>query len=234
MLQEKRKTIQQIVDDQVKQWLISISEKKKKEPVNDHHKGHPCIAISRERGSGGWMIGKTITEKLKYKLFDSAILNEMARNLKISRQVLDTVDEQVQTRMEIWINRLFRNRYIEPTDFQHHLVQTILSIAEHGNAVFIGRAAHVIIPRESCLSLRFVAPIETRIANICETLELAEDKARLDVIQKDRSREAFLQQEFGTNSSELTAFDIIINTHYFNCEELAEFIINCYRHRFDL
>ncbi|MFC1852447.1 AAA family ATPase [candidate division CSSED10-310 bacterium] len=235
MLKESRKSVQKIVDEQIQQWIASVSQFEKKKLPEEKPKQpfFPSIAISRQRGSGGWLIGKKVAEVLDFKLFDSTILNEVAKDLKISRKVLDTVDEQVVTKMELWINRLFRNKFIEPSDFQHHLVQAVLSIAEHGRSVLIGRGAHAIIPAEKSFRIRFVAPLEIRVSNISRELNLTEDEARLDVIQKSRDRDVFLKQNFDINVNDAQNFDIVINTEYFTIEDVTRLISDTYQRRYN-
>jgi CMP/dCMP kinase len=230
MLKESHKSVEKLVNEHVQKWIAGVSTRKDQDRDGAVAKEAflPNLAISRQRGSGGWRIGQAFAEKTGFRLFDSEILNEIAKNLKISKKVLKTIDEQNLSRMEIFINRLFRNRYIEPNDFQNHLVQTVLSIAEHGKAVFVGRAAYAIIPPERCLRLRCVAPLEIRIANISRELKLSEDEARFDVIQKDRDREVFIKQNFGLDVQNEVNFDLILNTQRLALEEAIRLIEEMY------
>lgn len=229
--QKARKSVDALVNEQVQQWLVSLSQQDIEQKSSPYY---PCVAISRQRGSGGWKIGKLFAEKMGFKLFDSEIINEIAKNQRISKKVLKTVDEQVLSNMELFINRIFRNKYIEPNEFQQLLVKTVLSIAQHGHGVFIGRGAHAIIPPEKCLRVRCVAPLGHRIENVMRQLKLNKDEATFDVMTRDRDREIFVKQNFGLNIDDQARFDIILNTWRFPCPAAVEFLISVYCEMFNL
>lgn len=233
MLRNQHKNISQLVNEQVQQWLQNVREDKGKTPIEDVRAFSPTIAISRQRGSGGWMIGKEIAQRLNFDFFDSTILDFIAKDLNLTREILESVDEQVVTRTEVWINRIFRNRFIEPDDFQKQMVQTVLSIAARGQTVLIGRGAHVIIPPYACFRIRFVAPFDYRVKNVSSILGKTEEEARYDVMKLDRERETFLRKSFDFDVKEPVNFDAIINTSGYDCKSITTFVIEGYRQRFN-
>ena len=71
MRYDSRKSIQQIVNEQVQQWLdFIVGTKTKKEEENSTKTwSFPCSAISRQRGSGSWRIGRELARCLDFKFF---------------------------------------------------------------------------------------------------------------------------------------------------------------------
>jgi len=231
---ESHKNKAQLVDEQVQQWLLTVRDKKERAKAEKQEISKPVLAISRQRGSGGWMIGKRIAEILDYDFFDSTILDFIAKDLKMTKKIIKSHDEQVITRAEVWINRIFRNRFIEPDTFQKQLNQTVLSIATHGRAVTIGRGTHIIIPMDNCFRIRFVAPFEHRVQTVASSLRFTSQEARYNVMKLDREREGFLRKTFDFDVTDPNNFDAIINTSGYTCETITSFIIEGYNKRFSI
>ena len=64
------KTLERIVDEQVKKWEMIRLEKKEKE------RGISVITVSREPGSGGRIVAKKIAERLNLDLFHQEIIQK--------------------------------------------------------------------------------------------------------------------------------------------------------------
>ena len=52
------------------------------------------ISVSREYGSGGHEIATILAKRLGVKMYDRSIIDEIATNLNVSREVLDKYDEK--------------------------------------------------------------------------------------------------------------------------------------------
>ena len=84
--------IEEMVDRQVKQWVLT-TQQKTSAPV-EPEKPAPVITISREKGAEGSLIGKQVAEKLAFHFFDSVIIDHIAGSTKISKYVIQSVDEK--------------------------------------------------------------------------------------------------------------------------------------------
>jgi len=71
------KTIEKMIDEQVKKWELTRIEKKVEEEIIT------VFTISREPGSGGRIIARELSENLDLDLFHQEILHEMAKNAKV-------------------------------------------------------------------------------------------------------------------------------------------------------
>jgi cytidylate kinase len=92
------------------------------------------------------------------------------------------------------------------------LVKTIGTIAWQGNAVIVGRGAAHIIPRAHCLTVRFVAPVDTRIEILSAERGIGSEEARDQIVHADLARREFLKHYFRTTPEhDLATFDLVIN-----------------------
>jgi hypothetical protein len=68
----------------------------------------------------------------------------------------------------------------------------MLTVAARGDAVLVGRGAGFVLPAESTVHVRIVAPLDERIAYMAQWLRLTKDEATEEVRTRDGRRAAFL------------------------------------------
>ena len=57
--------------------------------------------------------------------------------------------------------------------YVRHLIETLLTLAMHGKCIIVGRGANVVVPSETVLRVRLIAPLGERIATVCERRNLS-------------------------------------------------------------
>ena len=92
------RAIAQLVEQQWKKWLLLTQQRAAKETFGPF----PTVAISRERGSGGGIIGKQVADRLGFVLFDSEIVDHVARAAAVDRMVVAHMDERSQRSIKEW------------------------------------------------------------------------------------------------------------------------------------
>jgi len=91
--------------------------------------------------------------------------------------------------------------------------------------IIVGRGARYILPSQFGLSVRMVAPIETRIRRIADNARLSLAAARVEVERVDRERVKWVRRNFGHNVADPLSHDLTINTAEINVEAAAEVVI---------
>lgn len=76
------KTLEKIIDEQVKKWEMVRAEKRVEEETL------PVITISREPGSGGRIVAQRLADRLGLDLFHQEIIHEMAKSARASTRLL--------------------------------------------------------------------------------------------------------------------------------------------------
>ena len=202
----RKRSIEQIIEEQVQKWQISRQAKEVPEAIR------PVITISREPGSGGRILAQQLAEKHHMDLFHQEILNEMAESAKVSRAFLHTLDEKGLTVLEDWIASLVHRRHLWPDQFQQHLMKVVGTIGKHGNAVVVGRGANFILPPEGRLRVRVIAPLEGRIEKLVRQFGVSANDAKRRIIHTENERKAFVRKYFNADISDPTHYDLVINT----------------------
>ena len=212
------KTIEQIIDDQVKRWERIRSEEGRVETTR------PVITFSREPGSGGGIIAKEIAEQLELDFFHHEIIQKMAESASISKRLLETLDERGLSVLDDWTSTLVNEKHLWPDQYLRHLLNVVGAIGRHGGAVIVGRGASFILPPESNLRVRVVAPLETRVNNVVRDFKVPYNEAKRRVIKTESDRRAFIRKYFHEDVAAAVNYDLIINTGKLGIKEAVEAI----------
>jgi len=105
---------------------------------------------------------------LEIDFFDQEIVDAIAKNADVNRRVVETVDEQDNSIVLDWLSMLTAERHLWPNEYRDQLTKVIGAIGAHGHAVILGRGTSYLLPKEVCLRVLVVAPLEVRIKYIAE------------------------------------------------------------------
>jgi cytidylate kinase len=210
---ENNSSLETFIKDQILKW-----EKKS-------HSQIPVITISSEPGSGGRILAKGLAVRLEFDLFDRDIIKEIAESAHIRDAVIETIEKERMSGIEDFISSLVNDRYLWPGVYLEHLMQVVASIASHGNAVIVGRGANFLIPPENRLSIRMIAPFETRVKNVRNTYGVSPEEAKRRVINRENKRAAFIRQSFNANVANPDNYDLVINTQRLNIDAVLGAVI---------
>ena len=204
-MKTRTRSIYQIIEEQVQKWqILDKKEQKEAEEIS-------VVTISREPGSGGNIVAKSLSEKLGFDLFYQEVIHEMAESARVSIRLLETLDEKGVSVLEDWISSLVDKRHLWPDRYLQHLMKVIGTIGKHGRAVIVGRGANFVLPPDKRLSVRIVAPLEIRIKNITRDFGIDTQESRRRVIRTDSDRRAFVRKYFNADIGAPLNYDLVIN-----------------------
>src|SRR5437867_3529683 len=150
------------------------------------------VALSREAGARGTTIAHKLGELLGWQVFDQELIDFLLTNesgrLKLLADVADGARAWVDARLE----QLRRERRLAADAEAESLVRLVLSIAVRGDAVIVGRGAGFLLPVESTVHVRVIAPYESRVSFLAQTLRLSREEAAAEVRNRDDRRAKFL------------------------------------------
>lgn len=205
-MRAKNRSIEQIIEEQVRKWQFSKAEPKPEAPFR------PIVTISREPGSGGNVIGERLARRLDLDLFHQEMIHAMAKSAKVSSRLLETLDEKGLSVLDDWMAYLVDFRHMWPDQYLKHLMKVIGAIGRHGGAVLIGRGANFILPPERRFSIRVIAPFAVRAANVARNHQVTEKEARQRITKTDSQRRAFIRKYFNASIADPFNYDMVLNT----------------------
>ena len=100
-------------------------------------------------------------------------------------------DELAPSVVQDWILPLREEHYAPQEAYLDHLAKLVEAIGRAGESVIVGRGAGFLLPRESTLSVRIIAPLKARAARLAERMGVSVRTARRAARDLDRRRAQF-------------------------------------------
>ena len=102
--------------------------------------------------------------------------------------------------------------HVSEHKYVHHLIKIVLALGAKGSCVILGRGAMRILPLETTLRVRLVAPREDRIKRYAREERITAEEAARRIDATDRERAEFLRLHFNTDVNDPAEYDIVLNT----------------------
>jgi cytidylate kinase-like protein len=185
--------------------------------------GRIVIAVSRLPGARGGELARVLGQRLRLRVFDREIIQQIAESAHLSEGAVSWLDEHDRPVLRDWLVALAPDQ-LDSFGYRAHLTHVVSAIARLGNAVIVGRGAHLILGPGEALRVLVVASLADRIATVAarEGLSLAQAAGR--VAELDRERRAFVTRHFHADPTDATAFDLVVNTSRLGVEGAAELV----------
>jgi hypothetical protein len=193
----------------------------------------PFIAISREAGAGGAEIAQRAGELLGWPVFDRQLLDHMAEQYHLPRDMLEYVDENKTHWLFECFGKWLSRRVVTQSEYISHLGHVVLMAARHTNTVFVGRGARFLLPGDRGVSVHVVAPKKMRVERTMQLQGWPEAQAVRHVDQADAGRKKFVKEYFNRDVGDPLLYDLVINRRHIGIASAAQLIVEQYRARFE-
>ena len=161
----------------------------------DHHPR--VVTISRQAGAGAHVVAEHLAERLQaasdssvpWKVFDRNLVEEVIEDHDLPERMARFMPEDRISGISDMLDELFDLRP-SSSALVRKTADTVLHLAELGNAVIIGRAGNLITRHiGGAFHVRLVGSLENRIAHIEEYLDLDPSAASEYVRTQDLGRD---------------------------------------------
>lgn len=192
----------------------------------------PFITVSREPGSGGAPIAKLVAEKLGFEFADKEILEEIAASTKCSLDEVKEIDEKTRGQINEIVQSIIGQECLTDLTYIQELGRVILLYAQHGHCVILGRGGNFITPFANGLHVRITAPRQVRIQRAIDYEGYSKKHAKAVITKVEEERRKFVKRYFNHDQTKANAYDLTINTTYFDLEDVRDIIIKAFCHKF--
>jgi len=118
---------------------------------------------------------------------------------------------------------------VSESAFVRNLIETVLALGAHGECIIVGRGAAQILPAETTLRARLVAPLSERIATKARALDISRAEASGRVEDTDRERTRFIMDHFQKDPADPRLYDLVLNSSRFSVVQCAELMMAALR-----
>jgi cytidylate kinase len=189
------------------------------------------VALTREAGARGGSIARRAGRKLGWQVYDQELLEYMARDADVCQNLVENLHSGVPEWIESRLRELAHPEEERPLPALERLARVVLALGARGGVVLIGRGAGYILPHESTLHVRVVAPLQERIAYMSQWLRLTLEEAAEKVRLRDQRRAEFVATHFHRRPEEIHQYDLVLNSSLLGEEICAELITQAARAR---
>jgi len=221
-------------------YIETHSKEKELNKKEKFEKG-PCITISRETGAGAEEITDKLVEILqKYRkenqpdwtIFDKNLIEKVIEDHHLPKTLSEVFDEKKYSSILSFASEVLVGQPSVQT-LVHKTTQTILSLAELGNVIIVGRGGNIVTADLSnSFHVRLVAPLEDRINRVKEVYGY-DTKQATDFLKKDdQARKNYLSTYFHKQIDDPLLYHLTINTHHFSYDHAAELIADAVMTKF--
>ncbi len=215
-----------IVEREIARWQASRAAA---ERGTREARPQPLITISRQLGSGGRELVKTLGTRLNWPVYDRELVDEMVRESHASRELVLDVDERVASRALLWMGALVTQELFDYDDYREYLLHILATLAEKGSAIVLGRGANFAPKHLPRLDVRIIAPLESRIERLVRRDGISAAQATLAIRRSDQRRRDFTQRVYQGRWDEASNYDLVINTGNLTVLEAAELVEDALR-----
>lgn len=187
------------------------------------------IAVTREAGSRGGTIARMVGRKLGWQVYNQELLEYLAHERHLSRDLFDVLDDDAANWIEQRLEMLLKQQNLSQNASIVEVARVILAIGARGEAVVLGRGAGCILPPESTLHVRVLAPIADRITYMSQLERLTPEGATEQVTTRDSQRASFVETHFLRKPNDLYQYDLLVNSSLLGEEPSAQLIAQAAR-----
>ena len=192
-----------------------------------------AVTISRQAGCGAVIIAEKLAQYLqhhspqddaKWTVFDRGLMDKVLADHQLPKYLAQFLPEDRVSQIEDTLADIFGVH--PPTQkVVQQTAETLLQLAELGNAILIGRAGNIVTAKlPKVLHVRLVAPLDDRIERICRDDHKTPNEARRFCIEEEQARARYVKTYFNADINDALLYHLVINTSRVGCDTAAKII----------
>jgi cytidylate kinase len=221
-----------LVSKQVGVWQVQ------RQPSQNLHYGAASgpwsrlvVLFSRQHGAGGDDVAHALGEELQWPVYDREIVDYIAQTAHVRSQIVESFDERKQSEIDNWIKTLLDSGSLAIDQYLKHLLHVLVSIAEHGQAILIGRGSPFVVKSVYGIRVLITAPLHWRAQRLAQKRGISNKEALAVIHKVDGERMAFIQRYFHRDPNDGALYDLVLNTEHLAPEQASRIILTTLEQR---
>lgn len=191
---------------------------------------YKIIAISRQFGSAGRTIGRTVSEKLNIPCYDQELIEIFAEQSGFSKEHIAEIDEHsVKRKLFAPPAERASNSSILQMSLWNIQEKVIRSLAEKGPCVIVGRCADYILKDSAdCLRVYIHADELFRAERIVKVYGERDEEPINRIRDKDKRRKEYYQRYTNQKWGDAENFHIALDSGVFGVDTCVDILTKLY------
>jgi hypothetical protein len=182
----------------------------------------PAICFSRVLGSGALEVADLLSRRLEGTLVaDREVLEVMAYTGTYHEEVVDLFERRYPGMLKVYLSRLLDSGPHIRNEATERLFGIIISLAGLEKTIFVGRGAHLVLPGDRTLAVRFISSGAVRAERMAKLLHMDRKEAEEVLSREEESQKRFFQGAYHDAHALPSEFDLVINKDRFEKAEWA-------------
>lgn len=210
--------------------LLEVTRRRDMESKARGKSARPTITISREFGCEAYPMAERLQGLLekrtgeKWALMDKRLLEEVARNHNLSEELFKGLGEKLRLVEEMMAT--FTPRWKTEKDYYRLLCRQIVSLANGGNVIIVGRGgAFITQPMKNCHHFRLFASSTFKAHSIAKRLGIPAAEAEDLVTKRQQQRNKFIRDFLDREARDLSVYHLVFNNDKNSPEQMARTIM---------
>jgi hypothetical protein len=192
-----------------------------------------AVTISRQAGCGALVVAEKLAHYLQghspgdtrpWVVFDRNLMDKVLEDHNLPACLAKFLPEDRISELEDIMVDVFGVHPPSTTVLQQ-TAETVLKLAQAGNAILIGRGANIVTARlPHAFHVRLVAPLDARVERAHDAYNMTKAEARKFCLREDRARQRYLKKYFGADNEDPLLYHMIINTGLVSYDDAARII----------
>jgi cytidylate kinase len=192
-----------------------------------------AVTLSRQAGCGAVSIAEKLAHFLQlhsphdpaqWTVFDRELMDKVLADHNLPKYLAKFLPEDRASQIEDTLADIFGVHPPTHTVVQQ-TAETLLQLAELGNAILIGRAGNIVTAKlPNVLHVRLIAPLEDRVERVCRDDHKTLDEARRFCLEEEQARARYVKTYFHADINDALLYHLVINTSRVGCESAARII----------
>ena len=201
----------------------------------------PVITIEREYGSGGRVLGQTLSEKLGIPYYDDDIIRMASEKSMVGEQFFRLNDEKpgksplfFKGAKNVPDKPSLPGNITKPETLFRFEAEVIRGLADQGPCILIGRCSDYVLYStefENFISLFVYCDLSDKIRRVIKVDGVDTEEALSRIQRINRQRKSYYRYYTGNNWGDLTLYDLPVNTSHITIPQTAELVLHYLRLR---
>jgi hypothetical protein len=222
--------VAKLVEKQMRNWELTRSQRPAEPEPPKRPEVEDFVCLSRMVGIDIGDLAAELGRRLGWPVFGKEILEAMAGDDFVRRQIYATMDERDLGWTEEVLRSLLRQE-LGRNDYFHRLSETLLSLARQASSIFVGRGGDLILPADRGFRVRLVASPASRVRAYRELHGVSAAEAETALERVERERSEFFRHHFHREAQDPTRHDLTINLDRFTLLQAVDLILEARRIR---
>lgn len=188
-----------------------------------------AVAVSREAGGRGGTIARRVGRKLGWQVYNQELLDYISQEGAFRENLFASLPTGAPQWADERVQQMLAAKQITGEAAILNLARTVLAVSAPGEVVLLGRGAGCILPRETTLNVRILAPEGERVAYMGQWLRLTLAEAAEQVRLRDENRTEFIRKHFHRQPADVYQYDMLLNSSLLGEDLCVELIVQAAR-----